>query len=243
MTGAEPVTDRRGGDSRARRNAAEMNRQSLKRQTPPTCHCEGASCPWQSREGTCSPYRPPSKRHAPIASVAALTAQPLAALPPYGCGVPLAGCERHAGWHYLRHKFIGARPPSLSFRGAKRRGNLLQPVTFSPRPTCYSTWYCEIATSACVLLAMTHQAVQRCTRALLRLNFPRTGRSLSAATDAIGLYVLSFSVRTDSAFPRLPRRLRLLAMTNPGASAFHSKFLYTTSSVRYTSIKHAEGCT
>ena len=94
MTGAEPVTDRRGGDSRARRNAAEMNRQSLKRQTPPTCHCEGASCPWQSREGTCSPYRPPSKRHAPIASVAALTAQPLAALPPYGCGVPLAGTER-----------------------------------------------------------------------------------------------------------------------------------------------------
>ena len=243
MTGAEPVTDRRGGDSRARRNAAEMNRQSLKRQTPPTCHCEGASCPWQSREGTCSPYRPPSKRHAPIASVAALTAQPLAALPPYGCGVPFTGGERHAGWHYLRHKFIGARPPSLSFRGAKRRGNLLQPVTFSPRPTCYSTWYCEIAASACVLLAMTHQAVQRCTRALLRLNFPRTGRSLSAATDAIGLYVLSFSVRTDSAFPRLPRRLRLLAMTNPGASAFHSKFLYTTSSVRYTSIKHAEGCT
>ena len=148
MTGAEPVTDRRGGDSRARRNAAEMNRQSLKRQTPPTCHCEGASCLWQSREGTCSPYRPPSKRHAPIASVAALTAQPLAALPPYGCGVPFTGGERHAGWHYLRHKFIGARPPSLSFRGAKRRGNLLQPVTFSPRPTCYSTWYCEIATSA-----------------------------------------------------------------------------------------------
>ena len=30
----------------------------------------------------------------PIASVAALTAQPLAALPPYGCGVPLAGSER-----------------------------------------------------------------------------------------------------------------------------------------------------
>ena len=60
----------------------------------------------------------------------------------------LTGGERHAGWHYLRHKFIGARPPSLSFRGAKRRGNLLQPVTFSPRPTCYSTWYCEIATSA-----------------------------------------------------------------------------------------------
>ena len=35
------------------------------------------------------------KTYQPIASVAALTAQPLAALPPYGCGVPLAGCERH----------------------------------------------------------------------------------------------------------------------------------------------------
>ena len=34
------------------------------------------------------------KRTQPIASVAALTAQPLAALPPYGCGVPLAGSER-----------------------------------------------------------------------------------------------------------------------------------------------------
>ena len=190
----------------------------------PEREARGSALGVQSREGSAVSYRLPLKWHAPIASVAAVS-------------------ERHAGWHYLRHKFIGARPPSLSFRGAKRRGNLLQPVTFSPRPTCYSTWYCEIAASACGLLAMTHQAVQRCTRALLRLNFPRTGRSLSAATDAIGLYVLSFSVRTDSAFPRLPRRLRLLAMTNPGASAFHSKFLYTTSSVRYTSIKHAEGCT
>ena len=132
--------------------------------------------PWQSREGSAVSYRLPLKWHAPIASVAALTAQPLAALPPYGCGVPFTGGDRHAGWHYLRHKFIGARPPSLSFRGAKRRGNLLQPVTFSPRPTCYSTWYCEIATSACVLLTMT----------------------------------------------------------NPGASAFHSKFLYTTSPMRHT---------
>ena len=120
MTGAEPVTDRRGGDSRARRNAAEMNRQSLKRQTPPTCHCEGASCPWQSREGTCSPYRPPSKWHAPIASVAALTAQPLAALPPYGCGVPFTGSERLACWQSLRHAFCGVRPSSLSLRGGQR---------------------------------------------------------------------------------------------------------------------------
>ena len=34
------------------------------------------------------------KTYQPIASVAAVTAQPLAALPPYGCGVPLAGSDR-----------------------------------------------------------------------------------------------------------------------------------------------------
>ena len=38
------------------------------------------------------------KTYQPIASVAALTAQPLAALPPYGCGVPFTGSERPAGW-------------------------------------------------------------------------------------------------------------------------------------------------
>ena len=57
------------------------------------------------------------KMHGPIASVAALTAQPLAALPPYGCGVPLAGSERHAGCQYLRHGFNGMRLPGLSLRG------------------------------------------------------------------------------------------------------------------------------
>ena len=132
-----PVTHCRGADSRARRKAADQHRPALKWKWPKVCHCEGALRPWQSREGSAVSYRLPLKWHAPIASVAALS-------------------ERHAGWHYLRHKFIGARPPSLSFRGAKRRGNLLQPVTFSPRPTCYSTWYCEIATSASGLLAMTN---------------------------------------------------------------------------------------
>ncbi len=71
------------------------------------CHCEAPTGPWrpereargsalgvQSREGTRSLYRPPLKWYAPITSVAALTAQPLAALPPYGCGVPFTGVER-----------------------------------------------------------------------------------------------------------------------------------------------------
>ena len=76
--------------------------------------------------------------------------------------------------------------PGLSFRGAKRRGNLLQPVTFSPRPTCYPTWSCEIATGA-----------KRPRNDKFGSRFGRRGylaicncpwRSLSAATDAIGAY-------------------------------------------------------
>ena len=129
----------------------------------------------------------PTKTYKPIASVAALTAQPLAALPPYGCGVPFTGGERHAGWHYLRHKFIGARPPSLSFRGAKRRGNLAEPG--------WITWYSrrkrnclpEIATSAVGLLAMTNLGALLDRRACLQICSCHR-RSLSAATDAIGAY-------------------------------------------------------
>ena len=149
------------------------------------CHCEGRLRPWQSRAGTADPYWLPLKWHVPIASVAALTAQPLAALPLYGCGVPFTGGERHAGWHYLRHKFIGARPPQV----------------------CHSEERSDVGIS--------------CSRLRFRRGLP--------------------AIQHGTA--RLPRRLRLLAMTNPGASAFHFKFLYTTSSVRYTSIKHAEGCT
>ena len=84
-----------------------------------------AAC--RSRRYAADPNRLAIKRCAPIASVAALTAQPLAALRPYGCGVPLAGSDRLAGWQYLRYVFYGVRPPSLSFRGAKRRGNLAGP--------------------------------------------------------------------------------------------------------------------
>ena len=87
--------DCRGGDSRARRNAADPYRPSLKWYALPNCHCEkrsdvaisgrhlqsvqaiakmvctpelslrgGRRPTWQSREGTCSPYRPSLKWYA-----------------------------------------------------------------------------------------------------------------------------------------------------------------------------------
>ena len=131
----------------SREGTALRNEPSSKRQPPPTCHCEEAQPTWQSREGTSSSYKVPIKTYQPIASVAALTAQPLAALPPYGCGVPFTGVERLAGWQYSGHVFYGMRPPSLSFRGAKRRGNLLQQPSNSPGLSCHPTEYCEIATA------------------------------------------------------------------------------------------------
>ena len=86
----------------------------------PEREARGSALGVQSREGTADLERLSLKWYVPIASVAAVTAQPLAALPPYGCGVPLAGNERPAGWQYLRHKFIGAMPSSLSLRGGRR---------------------------------------------------------------------------------------------------------------------------
>ena len=93
------------------------NKQTIvKTVNAPNCHCEERSDvaisgrQLQFVQGV-------DKMHGPIASVAARTAQPLAALPPYGCGVPLAGSERHAGCQYLRHGFNGMRLPGLSLRG------------------------------------------------------------------------------------------------------------------------------
>ena len=42
----------RGADSRARRNAADPNRLTIKRHAAPICHCEEAQPTWQSREGS-----------------------------------------------------------------------------------------------------------------------------------------------------------------------------------------------
>ena len=98
----------------------------------PEREARGSALGVQSREGTRSLYRPPLKWYAPIASVAALTAQPLAALPPYGCGVPFTGSERLAGWQYLRHKFIGVMLPSLSLRGGRRPTRQSREGTRSP---------------------------------------------------------------------------------------------------------------
>ena len=98
-------------------NAPELSLRGGRRPTwRPEREARGSALGVQSRGGTCSPHRPPIKTHQPIASVAALI-------------------ERHAGWQYLQYAFCGVKLSSLSFRGAKRRGNLAGsgPITGKPR--------------------------------------------------------------------------------------------------------------
>ena len=66
----------------------------------------------------CRPVQAVEETYTPIASVAALTAQPLAALPPYGCGVPFTWSERRVQ-RYSTAEVLWSPPhsPDVSLRG------------------------------------------------------------------------------------------------------------------------------
>ena len=81
--------------------------------------------------------RLPLKRHAPIASVAAVSDRHWQ-----------SQIWRHSWRTYNALKFVIARP-------RRGRGNLTHQTPNSPRPACCPTGFCEIATSASGLLAMT----------------------------------------------------------------------------------------
>ena len=137
--------------------------------------------------------------------------------------------------------------PELSFRGAKRRGNLVQAVTISPGSPCYSTGYCEIApqghflalraqgaTSAFGLLAMTNLGGAYAIESMPLILQVR--KALPERRYRRNWFVRFYRhlVRTGSALPRLhpkgtssrcalraPRPLRGLAMTNLWLSPFY----------------------
>ena len=113
---------------------------------PPDVSLRGGRRPtWQSREGTADLERLSLKWYVPIASVAALTAQPLAALPPYGCGVPLAGSDRPvrdystAGGHWCTTAL-----PDVSLRGR------FAPVAISGRHCRFGKAIVKMVCTDCV---------------------------------------------------------------------------------------------
>ena len=115
--------------------------------------------------------------------------------------------ERPAGWQYLRHKFIGAMPSSLSLRGGRRptwqsrstrpdhRKAIGENATAFPRlPRRFAP---RNDTSGSAVVYQRPPTVE----------LPCTGRSLSAATVEFDSdCVRRHSVYIGSAFPRLPRR-------------------------------------
>ena len=85
--------------------------------------------------------------NAKVWGVAAVTAQPLAALPPYGCGVPFTGGERHWQLQVPAHSADRTGSRIVIARAFCARGNLGKAVTFSPEVPNYPAKYCEIPTS------------------------------------------------------------------------------------------------
>ena len=111
----------RGAACRSWRCTADSYWVTIKWQRPPSLSLRGRSAPVAISGRHSQPVQAAVKMEkAEIWGVAALTAQPLAALPPYGCGVPFTGSERLACWQSLRHAFCGVRPSSLSLRGVHR---------------------------------------------------------------------------------------------------------------------------
>ena len=112
------------------------------------------------------------------------------------------------------------RPPSLSFRGAKRRGNLKQALTISPGLSCVPGVYCEIA-------AAPAEPRNDKSDSLLHPE-GRKGKPESAflpchSEERSDVGISSRHLRFRRGFPvfqactaRLPRLLRSLAMTSQG---------------------------
>ena len=164
-------------EGQSREGTALRNEPSSKRQPPPTCHCEEAQPTWQSREGTSSSYKVPIKTYQPIASVAALTAQPLAALPSYGCGVPFTGVERPVGtnnWYAISLKWYV--PPNYHCEA----NSILTPTCTKCR--CSAGAGCPLPYNG---VCGRRQCAQICCC---------QRRSLTATTDAIGFYVFNGSL-------------------------------------------------
>ena len=118
--------------------------------------CRGRAVP--SRRCTDDSYWVSIKTHKPIASVAALTAQPLAALPPYGCGVPLAGSERLWQLQVSRHFRRAYRLSSLSLRGGRRPTWQSRSTRLDHRRLLAKSQLPSRDCRVALFLAMTHQA-------------------------------------------------------------------------------------
>ena len=112
--------------------------------------------------------------------------------------------------------------PELSFRGAKRRGNLAVPSPITGQPRRNRNCLPEIA--AAPSGPRNDKSGGIAPLNLCRDHRQPAWRSMSAATDARNWSMRFYRqpVRIGNAFPRLPRPLRGLAMTIRGWCHFNA---------------------
>ena len=171
----------------------------------------------------------------PITSIAALTAQPLAALPPYGCGVPFTGGERHWQLQIPAHSADRTGSRNCHCEGALR--------PWQSREGSYDFAESTLL-SGCVPRDCTPRALPRASRSgrHVGLRPPRNDKSVclaplnyccntrnclrrsgSAATDAIGAHHVNDSLyRFAGAAPSVAHP-RIHAKT--GADGVRSRLL------------------
>ena len=213
--------------------------------------------PWQSREGTADSHRLSIKAYQPIASVAALTAQPLAALPPYGCGVPFTGGERHWQLQIPAHSADRTGSRNCHCEGALR--------PWQSREGSYDFAESTLL-SGCVPRDCTPRALPRASRSgrhvglrpprndklesftpqnVCRKDCQPAWRSLSAATDAIGAYRFNGG-RYGLHVQRRARLSAPLHRTAEGLRIIHSSvFIFHMSLLfpcRFTDSRHSAAC-
>ena len=116
--------------------------------------------------------------------------------------------------------------PELSFRGAKRRGNLVQAAVFSPGPSCYPAGYCEIATAP--LGPRNDKLGSLAPLNLYRKQRQPAWRSVSAATDAIGACHFNDALYESAVYRRerhaAPLQRSVGNLANYQLSTFHFPF-------------------
>ena len=130
----------------------------------------------------------------------------MAALPPYGCGVPFTGVERlvqensTAGGHWCT-----TAPPDVSLRGAKRRGNLAVLGRITGRSRRKRSCLPEIATAPSGPRNDKSEGIAPLN--LCRDHCQPARRSLTAATDAIGAHRFNVT-RYELQLPPRDRHVR-----------------------------------
>ena len=151
----------------------------------------------------CRPVQAVEETYTPIASVAALS-------------------ERHTGWQYTLHCFYGARSPDLSLRGPIGAVAIsCNSLRFRRWLSCAPDGYCEIATSGfrpprndkpVCLTPPNHRPntcyCQRRSQPARGTPHPQGGKAangcaVSAATDAIGVYVSSTACMGRQCLPEI----------------------------------------